>query len=218
MDKDDGLRVKGGAAPIGKRLRAQREAAGLSLRELARNVGVTPSLISQIENGKTTPSVGTLYSIVLELGVSLDELFDMPNAGLGNPGGSKSPHELQWEAPSEGPVLRAHNRLVLTLDTGVRWERLTASADPRVDFLFVVYPPGGESCPADSLMTHSGFEYGIVLDGALGATVGEDDYELAGGDSIAFDSRTPHRLWAIGPDSATAIWTVVGRQGDSRLD
>lgn len=230
-----GSRGNGGASrdavpgPVGERLREHRQEAGLSLRALAREVGVSPSLISQIEHGKATPSVGTLYSIVSELGISLDELFfDSPRgaaaaaeeepgsrAGLANDGRPKP--SSHWEAPSEGPVLRAANRLSLTLATKVRWERLTASHDPGVEFLRCTYPVGGESCPADALMTHAGSEYGIVLEGRLGATVGEESYELEPGDSIAFDSRTPHRIWNIGEVPMIAIWTVVGREDDPRV-
>src|ERR671935_2720317 len=60
---------------VGRRLRAQRERTELSLRELARRLGISPSAISQIETGKSRPSVSTLYAIVSELGMSLDELF-----------------------------------------------------------------------------------------------------------------------------------------------
>src|ERR1700755_3724996 len=63
------------AEPVGEGLRKHRQEAGMSLRALAREVGVSPSLISQIEHGKATPSVATLYAIVSELGISLDELF-----------------------------------------------------------------------------------------------------------------------------------------------
>jgi mannose-6-phosphate isomerase-like protein (cupin superfamily) len=66
-------------------------------------------------------------------------------------------------------------------------------------------------------MRHSGTEYGLVLSGRLGATVGEDSYELGPGDSIAFDSTTPHRIWTTGEEPATAVWTVVGREGDPRV-
>ena len=201
----------------------------MSLRALAREVGVSPSLISQIEHGKATPSVATLYAIVSELGISLDELFfDNPRGAAAiaepeqppthiDPGNERTPSS-HWKAPSEGPVLRAGNRLSLTLATGVRWERLTASHDPGVEFLYCTYPVGGESAPADDLMTHSGSEYGIILEGRCGATVGEDHYELEAGDSIAFDSRTPHRIWNLSDDKPMlAIWTVVGRDGDPRL-
>lgn len=172
--------------------------------------------------------MGTLYAIVSVLDISLDELFfDQPRGAAAaaeqapartiDPGGEHSPSN-QWQAPSEGPVLRAANRLSLTLATGVRWERLTARHDPGVEFLYCTYPVGGESAPADDLMTHSGFEYGIVLEGRCGATVGEDRYELETGDSIAFDSRTPHRIWNLSDERPmVAIWTVVGRDSDRRV-
>jgi DNA-binding XRE family transcriptional regulator/mannose-6-phosphate isomerase-like protein (cupin superfamily) len=217
------------AEPVGAGLRKHREEAGMSLRALAREVGVSPSLISQIEHGKATPSVATLYAIVSELGISLDELFfDEPRGAAAvasapepeprmDPGNERTPSS-HWQAPSEGPVLRADNRLSLTLATGVRWERLTASHDPEVEFLYSTYPIGGESAPADDLMTHSGSEYGIVLDGRCGATVGDDYYELETGDSIAFDSRTPHRIWNLSDsEPMIAIWIVVGRDHDPRV-
>jgi mannose-6-phosphate isomerase-like protein (cupin superfamily) len=171
--------------------------------------------------------VGTLYAIVSELGISLDELFfDQPRGAAAaetppqaqtDPGDERTASN-HWQAPSEGPVLRAGNRLSLTLATGVRWERLTASHDPGVEFLYCTYPVGGESATAGDLMTHEGSEYGIVLEGRCGATVGEDYYELEAGDSIAFDSRIPHRIWNVSEDKPMiAIWTVVGPDGDPRV-
>jgi transcriptional regulator with XRE-family HTH domain len=199
------------AGPLGEGLRQRREEAGMSLRGLAREVGVSASLISQIENGKATPSVGTLYAIVSELGISLDALFfDAPGGAAAAP--------VATRAADPGAVLRADDRLGLTLATGVRWERLTAARDPAVEFLRCTYPVGSESCPADQLMTHAGSEYGIVLSGRLGVTVGGRHHELDAGDSIAFDSPTPHRIWNLGADEpAIAIWTVVSRDGDPRV-
>lgn len=189
-----GGRANGGreqlAEPVGAGLRKHREEAGMSLRALAREVGVSPSLISQIEHGKATPSVATLYAIVSELEISLDELFfDNPRGAAGtsstprseergDPGNERTPSS-HWRAPSEGPVLRATNRLSLTLATGVRWERLTASHDPGVEFLYCTYPVGGESATADNLMTHEGSEYGLILEGRCGATVARSAGVLA---------------------------------------
>ena len=70
--------------PIGDRLRATRQERGLSLRELAERLGVSPSLISQVETGRARPSVSTLYAIASELNVSLDELL-FPDADLSRP-------------------------------------------------------------------------------------------------------------------------------------
>jgi transcriptional regulator with XRE-family HTH domain len=213
---------------LGDRLRERRLEAGVGLRVLARDLGVSPSLISQVEHGKSTPSVATLYAIATRLEISLDELFQTDDAaesvecevlalvGAGVPGRLPAGHS-RWSAPSDGPVLRAENRLRLTLGTGVRWERLTARDDPAVDFVRCTYPVGGESAPADELMVHGGSEYGLVLSGRCGATVGGQDFELYPGDSIAFDSRTPHRIWNLGDEPTVSIWVVVGRDEDPRL-
>jgi quercetin dioxygenase-like cupin family protein len=66
-------------------------------------------------------------------------------------------------------------------------------------------------------VTHTGQEYGLVLEGRLGATVGFDSYELDPGDSITFNSTTPHRFWTIGDRPSVAVWTVVWSDGDPRV-
>jgi transcriptional regulator with XRE-family HTH domain/quercetin dioxygenase-like cupin family protein len=60
---------------LGARLREVRLRSGLSLREVARQLGVSASHVSQLENGKSQPSVATLYSMAQLLNVSIDELF-----------------------------------------------------------------------------------------------------------------------------------------------
>lgn len=184
----------------------------MSVRALAREVGVSASLVSQIENGKANPSVGTLYAIVSALSISLDELFAEA--------GTLRPVARAADAPAMGGghVLRRGDRPALMLATGVRWERLTPAPDADVDFLLVTYEPGGASCPPDALMQHSGREYGLVLEGRLGATVGFDTYELEAGDSVALDSVVPHRFWTLGDRAAVVAWTIVGRAGDSRSE
>jgi transcriptional regulator with XRE-family HTH domain len=63
---------------LGPRLRAVREAKGLTLRESARRLGVSASFLSQLETGKSQPSVATLYALSRHLGVTIDQLFDDP--------------------------------------------------------------------------------------------------------------------------------------------
>jgi transcriptional regulator with XRE-family HTH domain/quercetin dioxygenase-like cupin family protein len=67
---------------LGLRLRAARKKSGLTLRQVAKDLGLSPSFVSQMENGKSQPSVATLYSIARLLDVSIDELFD---SGLEDP-------------------------------------------------------------------------------------------------------------------------------------
>ena len=105
---------------------------------------------------------------------------------------------------------------MINLASGIRWERLTPDSDRDVEFLYVVYPVGAASCPEDALMTHGGREYGYVTSGTLGVQVGFEKYELGPGGSIAFDSSSPHRLWAMGDEPVHAIWVVIGREADPR--
>jgi transcriptional regulator with XRE-family HTH domain len=203
---------------VGPRLRARREERGLSLRELARRLGISPSAVSQIETGKSRPSVSTLYSIVTELGMSLDELFS------GEPGDADGDDRGLAEVPvvvsnrdsaspdeGERHVQRAGTRHAIDLESGVRWERLTPHSDPDVDFLHLIYDVGGSSSDKDQFMRHPGREYGLVERGVLEVTVGFDTFELGPGDSISFDSTIPHRLRNVGSEPVHAIWFVLGR-------
>ena len=196
-------------AGIGERLREARNRQGITVREIARRVGVSPSLISQIERDKVTPSVSTLWGLVTVLGLTMSDLFSDTRA-------EPEPERPAAPVPPEGPVTVPGTRAVINLETGVHWERLTAATDHIVEFLTVEYPPGAASCDEDSLVRHSGKEYGYVTEGCLGVRIGFDEYELRPGMAISFDASAPHRLWAVGDRPARAIWVVVGRQSDGR--
>jgi transcriptional regulator with XRE-family HTH domain len=187
---------------IGEHLRARRHERGLSLRELADRLGVSPSLISQIERGRANPSVSTLYQIVAELDVSLDELL------FNDRRASESAADA---APASGPVLRGKERQRIRLASGVIWERLTTVSEPGVEFLYVIYEVGGASSPEDAFQRHSGHEWGYVLSGTLQVTVGFRQYVLEPGDSLSLESTTPHRLANVGDTPVHAIWFVLGR-------
>jgi transcriptional regulator with XRE-family HTH domain len=201
------------SSQLGPRLRAIRLGRGLSLRELARRVDLSPSAVSQIETGKMQPSVRTLYALVSEFGVTVDEvLFDQaPTAPDGAPA---SPAEPPPTVSGPGlAVERAGQRPSVTLNSGVRWERLMFWGDEDVEFIEATYEPGGASGPADTLVRHSGHEFGYVLSGTLRLVVGFDEFVLGPGDSITFASSTPHRLSNEGDETARAVWVVRGRRG-----
>jgi transcriptional regulator with XRE-family HTH domain len=197
---------------VGQRLRSERERRGLSLRELARRLEISPSALSQIETGRSRPSVGTLYAIVSELDLSLDELF-----GAQRPATSAS-RAAEAEEGGATLVQRRDTRKGIDLESGVRWERLTPTAEQDADFLYVVYEVGGASSREGTHMRHMGREYGVVLSGRLRVTIGfDEEHELGPGDSIAFESSRPHRLENAGDEPVEAIWFVVGRsQSDAR--
>jgi transcriptional regulator with XRE-family HTH domain len=198
---------------IGDRLRAARRDHHLSLRELAKRLHVSPSLISQIETGRAQPSVSTLYAIAAELDVSLDELlFNGERRGQ-----SDSTHALRPRSPapasvSGGPVQRAGDRKEIRLASGVVWDRLTTESVPGVDFLYVTYEVGGASSREHEFQRHGGHEWGYILSGTLSVTIGFEEYELGPGDAISIDSTMPHRMHNRGTAPVHGIWFVLGRR------
>src|SRR6476469_7732802 len=104
---------------VGARLRAERERRGISLRELARRVGVSPSLVSQIELDRVNPSVSTLYALVTDLGMTMGDVF-----------GDNAREAPPPSAHDHGLVTLPDTRPVIDLASGVRWERLTPHTDP----------------------------------------------------------------------------------------
>ena len=238
---------------LGPRLRLVRASRQLSVRELARRVGCSASLISQIERGVSVPSVGVLYSLANELGSSLDYLLfgsgAGPEAGAGAEAEAGAGAEAEAgagaeaeagagagagldpgagaggdlgagpaEAPGSGPaaaspppaiVQRGGDRKIIDLASGVRWERLTPQSDATTDFLEVIYSPGGHSTDERRPLRHDGREYGLIISGTLQANVGFESYELGPGDSIAFDSSTPHEYLNKTGEPVHAIWIVV---------
>ncbi len=197
---------------MGERLREARRERNLSLRVLADRLGVSPSLISQIETGRANPSVSTLYAIAAELDVSLDEL-------LFNDRRPPEPVSAGHEPNSTGtgtmtpaaPVQRAGDRHAIRLASGVNWERLTTLSEPGIEFLHVTYEVGGASSPPDAFQRHPGHEWGYVLSGRLQVKIGFEEYVLEPGDAISINSTIPHRLATIGDEPVHAIWFVLGR-------
>ena len=208
---------------MGERLRAARAARGLSLRDLASRLGVSPSLISQIETGTREP-------------VGQHALRDRRGAGrlarraaVQRPapaGGAGSPAEavasptpiararrgaglLSQTAPE--PVQAAATRHQIRLASGVIWDRLTTTSEPGVEFLHVTYEVGGASSPEDAFQRHPGHEWGYVLSGTLQVRMGFEEYVLQAGDAISLNSTIPHRLANIGTVPVEAIWFVIGR-------
>jgi DNA-binding XRE family transcriptional regulator/quercetin dioxygenase-like cupin family protein len=211
------------AGDIGRRLAAHRAQRGMRVAELAREVGVTPSLISQIERGLSRPSVSTLFAIAQALDVPVDAFFREPQpppadgghaggpSGVGGPGEAdrgRSPAGPDQVTPADGRyVVRRGGRAVIDIEGGVRWERLTRSTLDHLDFFELVYEPGAESHPRQ--YTHPGTEMVLVMSGCLEITIGFERYRLEPGDSIDFPSSMPHRYVNPGTETARAVTVIL---------
>lgn len=215
--------------PLGERVRAVRTQRGMSLRKLAEGAGVSPSLISQIENGKTQPSVQTLYAIVHCLDTTVDQLTYGPAQptglvadGVGDPPGAGASAAKglprTTAAPStaastmESVVRRADEHRKIEMETGVTWEQLAGWGNDDVESILVTYPPGSSSSVEGRLSRHRGTEYAYLIEGTLTLHLEFDTYELAAGSSLHFDSTRPHMYVNESDEPARGIWFQLVRR------
>jgi transcriptional regulator with XRE-family HTH domain len=202
---------------VGGLIRRERQKQGLSLRALARQVGVSASMLSQVENERTRPSVSTIYAIATELGLSIDALLSGNEAEVA---ATSAANGRARRAASSAPALselacqlvRPAERRKLELESGVTWELLSDLLPHLVDFMYVTYEPGGCSSSSGKMMRHTGTEFAFLLRGSLKIQVGFDEYILGPGDAMAFDSSEPHLLVNEGSEPAEGIWFVLGRR------
>lgn len=174
----------------------------MSVRSLAAEVGVSGALISQIETGRTQPSVSTLYALVERLGVSLDWLVGLAEVD----------RRATVPAPLEAdkPVTPAGEHPVLRIANGVSWEVAISRIDGSVDAVLVSYEPGASSSDAEDGTVHTGHEHAVLIDGELILVLDGKRHTVRAGDSISFDSGRPHRYVNEGVVAARGVWLSSG--------
>ena len=179
-------------AAIGSSVRRARRRSGLSTRELAQRASLSQPFLSNIENGRSTPSVATLYKLAAALGIgatdllpaSLDEGIVVVRAGEGVAAGvDETPGAAQSVllAGAAGRMLEARHAMI---------------------------EPGQ---PAGSWFDHGGEDFLHVLDGVLRVEFGTGRVEaLRAGDSLWHEGAIPHR-WRVGPHVGTSLLLVTAR-------
>jgi transcriptional regulator with XRE-family HTH domain len=176
---------------VGERIRQLRLESGLSVRSLATKTGFSPSLISQVEHGQVTPSIGSLERIALALGVSLGKFFAEP------------------EVRAVG-LVRADLRQKL-IST---WSPVTIEALGRMDGVSTIEPvlitmaPGGRSGKYPAI--HSGERFAFVIEGEVSLTLEDGVHVLHTGDAITFTSAKQHQWENSGDSPARFIIVAVG--------
>jgi len=195
-------------------LAERRRALGLSMSSLAREVGVSPSMVSQIERGQTLPSVATLFALVTALGVDIDALFETSGDDDARP--AAKPERLHAEGREALPprqlredryVVRHDRRPTIAIQGGISWERLSPAPLEALEFFELVYAPGAAS--SEELYRHPGTEMLLVLEGAFRIHVGFEEYLLERGDSMQFPSSLPHRYVNAAEGVSRAVTVVM---------
>ncbi|KAA1380705.1 helix-turn-helix domain-containing protein [Aeromicrobium fastidiosum] len=174
---------------IGTRLRELRTAQGLTLRALAEEIDVSPTLISQVERGVAEPSLKTLRSLATFFGTSVSTLFDdgedLPGVHLSLPG-----ERSRISSPS------GH----------IQYERI-AQGRGQLEVLIGVLGPGDTS--SDEAWAHEAVECAYVLTGTLTVEVGRATHEVPVGAAISFDSNQPHRYLNRGSEQVRFILSAT---------
>lgn len=182
-----------GEFDIGGRLRDLRQARKLSQRQLAARAGVTNGLISMIEQNKISPSVANLKKILDGLTISMVDFFL---------DAAEEPRTF-WRH-DELPEIRAG--AVHGADAALaRLSLLRVGRAGRNSLMLLheTYDPGADTGP--SLYSHEAEEAGMVIEGRIEITVGDEIETLGPGDAYIFDSRRPHRFRNPGPDRCVIV-------------
>jgi transcriptional regulator with XRE-family HTH domain len=172
---------------VGGRLKALRQQAGLSQRQLAERAGVPHGQISMIETSRSSPSVASLRRILGGLGITMSAFF----------------------APDESPrgqvFFRAGSLTDLTghLGDGVAIAQVGDALAHGLQILSEIYAPGADT--GEAMLDHDANEGGIVVEGEIEVTVGGERALLGPGDAYLFDSRAPHRFRNLGAVPARII-------------
>jgi len=188
---DEPMAVEDGWGRAGARVRAAREAKKMSVRELARRVGVSASHVSQVERGIGSFSVPAFYAIAKELETSVQRLLSTADDAA-PAASSGAAFTTDDDLDRLGIVLRVADRPSIMMERGPRWGRLTPMNEPDIEFLEVVYPAVGDA--PERPIQHEGREYGMVISGAITLEIEGARTVVGAGDSFVFDSTRPHRF------------------------
>ncbi len=177
---------------FGDKIREIRERKGVTLREVARTIAVSESLVSQIERNKVSPSIDTLLRLAEALDIDLDYLFK------------------DYKRTKQVSIIRKDERS-RAIREGVTYEQLSViqNKDDRygLEALFLEIPAGCER--GNREFGHAGKELGIIISGEGEFEYGTQTYCLKEGDSVSFSSDIPHTLRNIGTGTLAAIWVIT---------
>ena len=179
-------------AAIGVRIRGARIARSMTLQALADISGLSPSMLSLVERGRASPSIGSLIVIASALGIAMSDLIV----------DDSSTAQYAVVRPADQRVIETAQHVVRRL---LREDRARA-----VSVAINEYAPKTGSAPAP--LSHAGFEYGFVLEGELTVEIDGNTHHLEKGDLISYSSRRQHRIWNHGKRLTRTLWFNLGRE------
>lgn len=177
---------------LGNRIKTYRERLGLTIEDLAKNAGIDPVLVTNIENGTVYPAISVLVKLSRALGQRLGTFMD--DQFIPDPLIVRSPERREETTPHHGAG--PGNYHYYPLGKG--------KTDRHMEPLYIEIEPTTES----SLSSHEGEEFIIVVEGEVELTYGKQKHRLKAGDSMYYNSVVPHEVAAAG-NARAAIYAVV---------
>ncbi len=180
-----------GSYQLGDKLRRLRLRKKIGLVDLGKHTGLSPSMLSQLENGKLVPTLPTLARIAMVFDVGLEYFFaDRKKRGL-------------FSVVRKGERMRFPDRA--DAPAPAYWfEVLAFSAQEKsLQAYLAEFEPRTPGQVQDHV--HDGAEFLLVLEGDLGLRYEEEETVLHAGDSVYFDASHPHAYRALGETSAKAV-------------
>jgi len=178
-------------AAIGSRIRELRQLRGLTLQTLAEASGLSPSMLSLVERGRASPSIGSLIVIASGLGVTMSDLLVSDAAQ----------EEKLVVRTSEAPVVETKQHVVRRLLRDDRARGISIAINE--------YEPHTGS--TEQPISHEGFEFGFVLEGQLTVEVDGTGHKLFEGDLISYSSKRLHKIWNDGEKPVRTLWINMAK-------
>lgn len=178
----------------GERVRRLRKQAGMGLRELAREIGISASSLSALENNRGGVSLNRLQRVAAHFDLHVTDLL-------------AEPQDLEVSADSGPEIIRALASETPGVErgTGTLYQLVGHTGKHSLQPYLISFEPDGsyENDP----IAHPGEEFAYVLLGAVELILGSDVHKLAQGDAVRFDPGSPH---AFRNASATGMAVVIG--------
>jgi transcriptional regulator with XRE-family HTH domain len=169
---------------LGQRIRSLRQRQKLTLSDVASAADVSVSLLSQVERGKTDPSLDTLRDIADALGTT--------------------PFQLLAGGMARSRLVRADQRPRLALpNSAIQFELLSHSLEGTFEVMLWTLAADGSNPP--EARGHVGEEALLILSGHARFELGDEVFELAQGDFITYEGRIPHRMTSLGGEPVSGL-------------
>lgn len=176
---------------VGLAVKAERSSVGMTLAELSASSGVSTPMISKIERGGVSASLTTLNALAQAMGVPIINFF----------AGTVERNEVSLVRAGEGITVRRAGSTY-----GHSYKLLSKVTTTAIDFESYLITLD-DNVTGTPIFQHPGVEFMHILEGTLSYRVGEDVYTLSPGDTLTFESGTPHG--PVHKDSSHLVFIAV---------